>query len=299
VAFSPGNRTVATIAAQDGTLTVADTTRPARTTTLTVQPAEERATNLMAFSPDGRTLAVITSPTTLTLWDVADRAHPAPLGGLSGASFGSALAFSPDGRTLATAGEDDSTVTLWNVADRSAPVRLATLVGHSASVSSLAFSPDGHTLASGSLDYTAALWDVTDRAHPLRLATLAGHSSWVQAVAFSPDGHTLAVAGALDYAVILWDTSNPAGPIRLATVKTSFGALVDTVAFRDASTLAVTSQRQESGAAAAVTLWSYDNLNSLRADPARYACAVTGRGLTADEWARYIPEIPYRRTCPA
>ena len=36
----------------------------------------------------------------------------------------------------------------------------------------------------------------------------------------------------------------------------------------------------------------------LRADPARYACVVTGRGLSADEWARYVPEFRYQRTCP-
>jgi hypothetical protein len=30
---------------------------------------------------------------------------------------------------------------------------------------------------------------------------------------------------------------------------------------------------------------------------ARHACALSGRGLTADEWNRYIPELPYRATC--
>jgi len=48
---------------------------------------------------------------------------------------------------------------------------------------------------------------------------------------------------------------------------------------------------------ATVTLWNYAKLNSLRADPATYACAIAGRGLTAGEWARYIPEFPYRRAC--
>jgi hypothetical protein len=48
---------------------------------------------------------------------------------------------------------------------------------------------------------------------------------------------------------------------------------------------------------AAVTVWDYSGLNDLRSDPARQACVITGRGLTADEWAYYVPELPYQSTC--
>jgi hypothetical protein len=34
-----------------------------------------------------------------------------------------------------------------------------------------------------------------------------------------------------------------------------------------------------------------------RPGPAGHACAVSGRGLTEDEGARYIPELRYRATC--
>ena len=294
MAFSPGRRTVATVTAQSGTLTVADAKRPERATTLTTLPDRVLGTNAMAFSPDGRTLAVIAGPT-LMLWNVADRTRPTLLARLSSAGFGAAVTFSPDGRTLATAG-GDPTITLWNVADRAAPGRLATLVGHSSSVESLAFSPDGHTLASGSYDHTAVLWDVTDRARPHRLTTLTSHRMSVSSVVFSPDGRTLATAGR-DYAVILWDATNPAGPIQLATMRTTSGAGAGAVAFRpDGRTLAVVEERLPEPAT--VTLWNYRDLNTLRADPARYACAVTGRGLTAEEWARFVPELRYRPTCP-
>jgi hypothetical protein len=30
----------------------------------------------------------------------------------------------------------------------------------------------------------------------------------------------------------------------------------------------------------------------------RDACARTWRNLNRDEWTRYIPELPYRNTCP-
>jgi hypothetical protein len=44
-------------------------------------------------------------------------------------------------------------------------------------------------------------------------------------------------------------------------------------------------------------VWDYSDLNAVRADPARQACTVTGHGLSADEWAEYISELPYQPTC--
>jgi WD40 repeat protein len=294
VAFSPDRGKVATVSATN-TLTVADAAHPYRTTTLTTLPHQTGGSAGLAFSPDGRTLAVVADSTTLMLWDVTDPAHPVLRFQVAGTGLGATAAFSPNGRTLATTDLADHEVTLWNVANRSAVVRLGDLAGHTGDVGALAFSPDGHYLATGSADLTAMLWDVGDPVHPKRLTVLNGHLKAVTSVAFSADGGTLAT-GSADRTVMLWDVTAPAEPVRLATTPNLPDGVTADLAFRrDGQTLAVTG-RPGSGPTG-ITLWSTGTLNSLRADPARFACAITGRGLTAAEWTRYIPEIPYRRTC--
>ncbi|GIE36654.1 hypothetical protein Ait01nite_096990 [Actinoplanes italicus] len=293
VAFSPDGRTAATVGRQDGQLMLTDTARPDQPVALPGRIEAVAGTNAMVFSPDGRTLAVVAGPTRLLLWNVADRTRPVLLATLSGVTFGTAVAFSPDGHTLATGGGERG-LTLWDMTDRTTPVRLGTLTGHNGAVATVAFSPDGHTVVSGGADTLAMLWDITDRARPLRLATLTGHNGAVTTMAFSPDGRTL-VTGDRDFEVFLWDTANPAGPIRLASMR-GLGGKAQAVLFKDdGRTLAVAAQSDSQRAT--VTLWNYAKLNKLRADPAAYACAITGRGLGAEEWARYIPEVPYRRTC--
>ena len=146
----------------------------------------------VAFSPDGRLLAVATG-IGLYLYDI-----PA----LSEVRFIAAdaalvsVAFSPDGRQLAS-GSWDTTVRLWDV-ETGQPVR--TLAGHTWWMWSVAFAPDGRLLASGAGDGTICLWDV-ETGQPVR--TLAGHTFLVSGVAFAPNGRLLA-SGSWDGTIRLW-----------------------------------------------------------------------------------------------
>ena len=167
----------------------------------------------VAFSPDGRTLAVGDARGDVGLWDVATGRRTAILA--EGSTVAS-VAFSPDGHTLAV-GDVGGSVGLWDLATRR---RTATLAEGN-SVNSVAFSPDGHTLAVGDAGASVGLWDLATRQ---RTATLA-EGSPAFSVAFSPNGQTLAVGDGGDH-VGLWDLAT-----RQRTVTLAEGNLVKSVAF--------------------------------------------------------------------
>ncbi|KJZ70285.1 hypothetical protein HIM_10329 [Hirsutella minnesotensis 3608] len=190
----------------------------------------------VAFSPDGKTLAVASHERTVRLWDPATGAHRQTLEG-HGDSV-TAVAFSPDGKTLAVASHE-RTVRLW---DPATGAHRQTLEGHGGSVRAVAFSPDGNTLASASSDRTVRLWDPATGA---QRQTLEGHGDWgrrnrsVTAVAFSPDGKTLASASE-DRTVRLW---NPATGAHRQTLEGRHNSSVTAVAFSpDGKTLASASE---------------------------------------------------------
>ncbi|MFF7130468.1 WD40 repeat domain-containing protein, partial [Streptomyces sp. NPDC008240] len=134
----------------------------------------------VAFSPDGRVLAIV-SGNVVRLWDPIKRVSAgAPLSGSSEVTFWP-VAFSPDWNLVATG--NGNVVRLWDAAQRT-PV--GDLTGDAEDVNAVAFSLDGHLLATGGLDGTVRLWDAARRT-PVG-DPLTGHTGMVYSVAFSPDG---------------------------------------------------------------------------------------------------------------
>jgi WD40 repeat protein len=78
-------------------------------------PAHEDSTDVVKFSPDGRTLATGGGDGMVKLWDTATWKPRYQLKGHQGTI--TSLAFSPDGKLLASA--DDTSVGLWDVASGS------------------------------------------------------------------------------------------------------------------------------------------------------------------------------------
>ena len=157
------------------------------------------AARSLAFSPDGRLLAVGGEDHLITIRDVDGRRPwtTEPFRGHSASIW--SMAFSPDGRLLAAASLDN-TVSIWDVASGRLTM---TLKGHGGPVRAVAFSPDGQSVASGGGDAMVLLWRVAGGDSD---APLAGHADGVAAVAFSPDGATVTTGGR-DGRILSWSAA--------------------------------------------------------------------------------------------
>lgn len=194
-AVSPDGRTVATLDERDS-LTFWDVYSRQKLRELSGGkrrhgPARGFATGEipLAFSPDGKTLAVATSSGTVVLWEVVKGEVIANLKGRAAGELTS-VAFSPDGKQIAS-GPHEEVVCLWDVATRQVvrtfPVEENAFFG----IGGLAFSADGKALAFSWKGETLPLWDVHTGK---KLQQLKGHRHWMSGIAFSPDGKTLATA---------------------------------------------------------------------------------------------------------
>lgn len=154
----------------------------------------------VAFSPDGKTLAVagysmVDPAQNVALFDTA--------AGPSAGNFrgGFCAAFSPDGKLLASCVPGGAEIWVLSSGENQ-----ATLTGHETpfTVPSVAFSPDSQRAATSGYDGTVRLWNVENGK---AIAVLRGHTHWVYQVAFAANGKTL-LSASRDGTGRLWDPSS-------------------------------------------------------------------------------------------
>lgn len=149
--------------------------------------------NYIVFSPDGKTLAIVSDDNTIRLWN-----------GVTGepkATFTEhgckVLKFSSDGSRLV--GGSGEVIRFWDVATGELQL---TFAAHANSIDALQYSPDGKILASHGGDNNVCLWDA-DTGEFLR--NFREDTSEISSIDFSSDGKTLAVVNS-DGTLILWNS---------------------------------------------------------------------------------------------
>ncbi len=291
-------RTLATADAK-GQVRVSDMTDPAEPVTIAEFVDKEALSgwnDQLVISPDGRTLALGNAYDPVVLWDVTRGRAAKRLGPLAASRM--PVAFSPKDRTVAVADTKRSAASMWTLDGPAGPARLGPLgdLGRS-SIEAIAFHPGGRTVAmAGST--AAAVWNVGAQGPPRQSGKFANPGP-TSSIIFSTDGQSVATLSG--YRTTLWDFGDRADPVPVATMtlwkQMARGARITATFNADGRSL-VTAAAPANGFGGTATLWDLRKLQEVRADPTVPACAMAGRGLSEDEWVRYIPELPYQSTCP-
>ena len=280
---------------------------------------DRRASNPVAFSPDGKVLASGLDDGTIRFRDAESGRLLLTLRDPHNLSRVTNLAFSRDGRTLAAANYFVQAVSLWDVPTG---YLLRTIKVQAENIPDIAFHPDAVHLATASLEGPIRILDTTrdqearslaedDRAHAVAFGpegsflavaladgtvtirdrstggvarVLRGHTAFVRSVAISPDGRRAATSGD-DHMVRIWDVATG----KAIHVLEGHTAPVFSVAFSpDGKTLASASDDRT------IKLWDVEagrELRTLVGDPYpvnAIAFAPDGRALASADSGGFV-----------
>jgi len=169
----------------------ADTCQPASDPVL----INDTGISVLAFTPDGRTLALGSPDGSVTLVEIPSARRFAQAQGHFNPVF--SIAVSSDGKRLATGSLDDSLVRLWDLE----PLRwVADFPCVSGTVYSLIFAQDGRSLIAGYGNGKIRFWNLESHREAL---ALDAHDAFIPGLALAPDGMTLA-SGSADGSIKLW-----------------------------------------------------------------------------------------------
>ena len=253
----------------------------------------------VAFSPDGRTLAIGGVGKTVSFWDPAEsikrqsRQHVAMATALVGTlgktvlvwdasavtgkpsrtlkhkAIVSALAYSPKGRYLAT-GTADGALKIWHTADHK-PLRTCT--GHRNLVSGLRFTDDGKTLVSVDAFGVVKFWDVQVRRDQL---VIQAPNALVPGLTFSRDGES---CHAVDPQGTLYHWQTTTGQLRSSKKLANFQLIRRASFSADANWVAMTDVLQKVKIFDVVTGKEGQKINDLPESVGRVALSPTGKTL--------------------
>lgn len=197
-AFSPQAEGLVLAFADDRAVHLRDLTNGEETRTIAVDGIP--GVTGLAFSPDGKTLAIGISgvESEVVLRKVDDGALVWRFNKMEPVAKVS-VAFAPDGKTLAATGPTAGPPLRLDAATGK---KMNTFSGSGPTIGSVAFSPDGGTVATTGDRQALHLWDLTTGKD--RLATPEAHLGTVDALA-SLEGGKVLISGSDDRTVRFWD----------------------------------------------------------------------------------------------